>query len=192
VFSKKGDIKMSEEKILNGVSITAVENLANDIKENPDLAKCKFRLKNKWINGGHNHSTVGDFYGGNQENSHLKTLELDADEPLILAGTDLGPNPVEHLLNALTACLTTSLVYHAALRGIRIDELESELEGDLDLRGFMGLSDEVRKGYENIRVNFKVKTDAENLKRLKALSKLSPVYDVTSNGTNVDIQIESM
>jgi uncharacterized OsmC-like protein len=192
VFSKKGDIKMSEDKILNGVSITAVENLANDIKENPDLAKCKFRLKNKWINGGHNHSTVGDFYGGNQENSHLKTLELDADEPLILAGTDLGPNPVEHLLNALTACLTTSLVYHAALRGIRIDELESELEGDLDLRGFMGLSDEVRKGYENIRVNFKVKTDAENLKRLKALSKLSPVYDVTSNGTNVDIQIESM
>ena len=183
---------MSEDKILNGVSITAVENLANDIKENPDLAKCKFRLKNKWINGGHNHSTVGDFYGGNQETSHLKTLELDADEPLILAGTDLGPNPVEHLLNALTACLTTSLVYHAALRGIRIDELESELEGDLDLRGFMGLSDEVRKGYENIRVNFKVKTDAENLKRLKALSKLSPVYDVTSNGTNVDIQIESM
>ncbi len=183
---------MSEDKILNGVSVTAVENLANDIKENPDLAKCKFRLKNKWVNGGHNHSIVGDFYGGNQENSHLKTMELDADEPPILAGTDLGPNPVEYLLNALTACLTTTMVYHAALRGIQIDELESELEGDLDLRGFMGLSDEVRKGYENIRVSFKVKTDAENLNRLKALSKLSPVFDVTSNGTKVDVQIESL
>lgn len=181
---------MSEEKILNGVNVAVVENVANDIKENPDLAKCKFRLKNKWIKGGHNHGTVGDFYAANQENPHLKTFELDADEPPILAGSDIGPNPVEYLLNALSACLTTTLVYHAALRGIQIDELESELEGDIDLRGFMGLSDEVRRGYENIRVNFKVKTDAENLKRLKALSKLSPVYDVTTSGTNVDVQIE--
>ena len=183
---------MSEEKILNGVNITTLENVVNDIKENPDLAKCKFRLKNKWISGGHNHSTVGDFYAAQQENSHLKSCELDADEPPIIAGTDIGANPVEHLLNALSACLTTTLVYHAALRGIQIDELESELEGDLDMRGFLGLSDEVRRGYKNIRVNFKVKTDAENLKRLKALSKLSAVYDVTSNGTDVDVQIEQM
>ena len=181
---------MTEEKILNGVDVTAVENVANDIKENPDLANCKLRLKYKWIKGGHYHGTVGDFYAANQENSHLKTFELDADEPPILAGADIGPNPVEHLLNALSACLTTTLVYHAALRGIQIDELESELEGDLDMRGFLGLSNEVRKGYENIRVTFKVKTEAENLKRLSALSKLSPVYDVTSKGTKVDVQIE--
>ena len=111
--------------------------------------------------------------------------------PSRLTGEDLGANPVEHLLNALAGCLTSTLVYHAAIRGIKIDELESELEGDLDLRGFLGLSKDVRKGYQNIRVNFKVKTDAENLNRLKALSKLSPVFDVTSHGTNVDIQIES-
>jgi uncharacterized OsmC-like protein len=183
---------MSEDKILNGVNITTMENVVNEIKENSEIAKCRFRLKNKWVNGGHNHSTVGDYYAANQENSHLKTFELDADEPPILAGKDIGANPVEHLLNALSACLTTTLVYHAALRGIQIDALESELEGDLDLRGFMGLSDEVRRGYENIRVNFKVKTDAENLKRLVALSKLSPVYDVTSKGTKVDVQIERM
>ncbi len=76
------------------------------------------------------------------------------------------------------------------MRGIKIDELESELEGDIDLRGFLGLSDEVRRGYENVRVKFKVKTNAENIERLKALSKLSPVFDVTSNGTKVDVQIE--
>ena len=97
---------------------------------------------------------------------------------------------MEHQLNALAGCLTSTFVYHAVIRGIKIDELESELEGDLDLRGFLGLSKDVRKGYQNIRVNFKVKTDAENLNRLKALSKLSPVFDVTSNGTNVDVQIE--
>jgi hypothetical protein len=84
------------------------------------------------------------------------------------------------------------MVYHAALRGIQIDELESDLEGDLDLRGFLGLSDDVRRGYEKIRVNFRIKTDAENLDRLKALSKLSPVFDVTSNGTEVEINMERM
>jgi uncharacterized OsmC-like protein len=86
--------------------------------------------------------------------------------------------------------LTTTLIYHAAIRGIKIEELESELEGDIDLRGFLGLTNEVRKGYENIRVNFKVKTDEKNIEKLKALSKLSPVFDVTAHGTNVDVRIE--
>ena len=82
------------------------------------------------------------------------------------------------------------MVYHAAVRGIKLDEVESKLEGDLDLRGFFAISDEVRPGYEQIRVNFKVKTDLENLETLKELIGLSPVYDVVSNGTNVDVQIE--
>jgi uncharacterized OsmC-like protein len=183
-------METATQKIVNGVNVEAVESTVNAIKDKPDIAKFKFRLHNKWINGGHNHSTVGNFYGANQENSHLQTLELDADEPPILAGTDKGANPVEHLLNALSACLTTTLVYHAAIRGIKIDELESDLEGDIDLRGFLGLTNEVRKGYQNIRVNFKVKTDAENIEKLKALSKLSPVFDVTTKGTTVDVKIE--
>ena len=83
------------------------------------------------------------------------------------------------------------MVYHAAVRGIKLEEVESELEGDLDLRGFFGISDEVRPGYEEIRVNFKVKTDAENLEALKELIKLSPVYDVVSSGTRVNVQIEN-
>lgn len=177
-------------RILNGVDVEAVENTVNAIKERPDTAKFKFRLHNTWINGGHNHSIVSDFYGANQENHHLKAFELEADEPPLLVGEDLGANPVEYLLNALAGCLTTSMVYHAAIRGIRIDELESEVEGDIDLRGFLGLSTEVRKGYENIRVKFKVKTDADNLEKLKALSQLSPVLDVTSKGTKVDVEIE--
>ena len=86
--------------------------------------------------------------------------------------------------------MTTTMVYHAAVRGIKLEEVESELEGDLDLRGFFGISDEVRPGYQEIRVNFKVKTDAENLETLKELIKLSPVYDVVSSGTRVIVQIE--
>jgi hypothetical protein len=82
------------------------------------------------------------------------------------------------------------MVYHAAVRGIKLDEVESKLEGDLDLKGFFGMTDEVRPGYEEIRVNFKVKTDLENLETLKELIRLSPVYDVVSNGTRVIVQIE--
>ena len=86
--------------------------------------------------------------------------------------------------------MTTTMVYHAAVRGIKLDEVESELEGDLDLRGFFGISDDVRPGYQEIRVNFKVKTDLENVETLKELTRLSPVYDVVSNGTRVIVQIE--
>jgi len=86
--------------------------------------------------------------------------------------------------------MTTTMVYHAAVRGIKLDEMESALEGDLDLRGFLAISDEIRPGYQEIRVNFKVKTDLKNLEDLKALIKLSPVYDVVSTGTRVKVQIE--
>jgi len=86
--------------------------------------------------------------------------------------------------------MTTTMVYHAAVRGIELEEVESELEGDLDLQGFMDLSDEVRPGYEEIRVNFKVKTDIEDVERLKELIRFSPVYDVVSSGTRVKVQIE--
>jgi hypothetical protein len=87
--------------------------------------------------------------------------------------------------------MTTTMVYHAAVRGIKLDEVQSKLEGDLDLRGFLAITDEVRPGYEEIRVKFKVKTDLENLETLKELTRLSPVYDVVSNG-KVDVQIERL
>ena len=179
-----------KQTIVNGVNVDYVNDAVKMFEDNKELADFKFRVSNKWIDGGHCQTTVQDFYGVNQDNQHATKIKLDADEPPILAGQDIGANPVEHLLNALATCLTTTLVYHAAIRGIHIEALESEIEGDIDLRGFLGISNEERRGYKNIRVTFKVKTDdAENIERLKALSKLSPVYDVTSNGTNVDVQI---
>ncbi len=181
---------MANEKMLNGVNVTAVNELIKNVQADPELAKCKFHIKNKWLTCGQNQSKIESFYGAKQEIAHATPFTLKADEPPILAGHDTGANPVEHLLNALAACLTTTIVYHAAVRGIEIEELESELEGDLDLQGFFGLSNEVRRGYQNIRVNFKVKTTEGNLERLKALSKLSPVFDVTSNGTKVTVNIE--
>ncbi|MEJ2232680.1 MAG: OsmC family protein [Syntrophobacterales bacterium] len=86
--------------------------------------------------------------------------------------------------------MTTTMVYHAAVRGIKLEQVESKIEGDIDLKGFLAISDKVRPGYQEIRVNFKVKTDIDNVDRLKALTRLSPVYDVVSNGTRVKVQIE--
>ena len=88
--------------------------------------------------------------------------------------------------------MTTTMVYHAAVRGIRLDKVESELEGDLDLRGLFAISDDVRPGYQEIRVNFKVETNLENVEALKELLRLSPVYDVVSNGTLVTVQVEKI
>lgn len=186
----EGVVTMADEKTINGVDVTAVNELIESVKGDPELASCKFRINNSWIRCGENRSKVESFYGARQEIAHETPFTLTADEPPILAGHDKGANPVEHLLHALASCLTTTLVYHAAVRGIEIEELQSELEGDLDLQGFLGLSNEVRRGYQGIRVTFRVKTAEENLERLKALSKLSPVFDVTSNGTNVTVEIE--
>ena len=180
----------NRERVLNGVDVDAVAGLIDAVREKPDLAESKFRVSNKWIAGGHNRTTVTDFYGAGQDIFHREPFVLDADEPPILAGQDKGANPVEHLLHSLASCMTTTLVYHAAVRGIKLDEVESEYEGDIDLKGFLAISDKVRPGYQEIRVRFKVKSDPENVERLKALSRLSPVYDVVSKGTRVNVQIE--
>jgi hypothetical protein len=89
------------EKILNGVDVDVVNGVINAVTENPELAKSKFRVNNKWIDGGHNRTTVLGFYSAGQEISHAQQFVLDADEPPIMAGQDKAPNPVEHLLNAL-------------------------------------------------------------------------------------------
>jgi uncharacterized OsmC-like protein len=181
---------MAEAQILNGVNVAAVNELVKNVESDPKLGECRFHIKNTWSTCGQNQSKVSSFYAAKQEIPHEDPFTLKADEPAILAGHDTGANPDEHLLHALAGCLTTTLVYHAAVRGIKVEELESELEGDLDIRGFLGLSKDVRSGFQNIRVNFKVKTDAENIEKLKALSKLSPVFDMTSNGTNVQVNIQ--
>ena len=174
---------------LNGVHLETLQGTVNAIAGDPAMGQCKFRASNTWLGGAHNRTRITGFYGASQEIAHRQSYELHADEPPILAGHDVGANPVEHLLNALAACVTTSMVAHAAVRGIRIESLESELEGDIDLRGFLGLDASVPKGFTDIRVNFRVKTDPENIDTLKKLSTFSPVLNTLTHGANVNIQV---
>lgn len=181
--------------VINGVMVDDLFTTINAIKETPAIAKFNFRIRNQWAGGSQNHSTVDKFYGAKQELAHPKPFVLEADEPAILLGKDMAANPVEYLLHALASCLTTSMVYHAAAQGIHIEEVESSLEGDIDLRGFLELDKNVRQGYQGIRVNFKIKADVpdEQLQQIANLgSGHSPVFDSLTHGVPVSVTAQRM
>ncbi|HWF92003.1 MAG TPA: OsmC family protein [Terriglobales bacterium] len=181
--------------IVNGVMVDDLFTTIDHIKATPAIAKFKFRVHNQWQGAARNISTVDKFYGATQELSHPKPFVLEADEPAILLGKDAAANPVEHLLHALASCLTTSMVYHAAARGVEIEEVESSLEGNLDLHGFLDLDKNVRKGYQGIRVNFKIKANVTD-EKLQEIAKLgsgySPVFDSLTNGVPVSVTAERL
>jgi uncharacterized OsmC-like protein len=179
--------------IVNGVNVDQLFGNVDAIKGSPVLGKFKFRANNKWINGGLNKTTIKDFYGIQQNHDHGKHFELNADEPPVLLGGDEAPNPVEYALTALTSCVTTSIVYHAAAKGITLNSIETKLEGDIDLRGFLGISDEIRRGFDNIRMYFKIDADVpdEQLEDLIKLgTKYSPVFDTITNPVPVSAQLD--
>ena len=176
----------------NGVDTAALFATIDAVKANTGLAKFEFRLRNEWVDGGLNRSTVSDYHGAGQEWARETPFVLVNDEPPVLLSGDKGPNPVENLLHALAGCLTTSLVYHAAARGMSVQAVRTRFEGDLDLRGFLGISKDVRRGYQSIRVVFEIDGDmSEQQKReLIAMAQAySPVFDVVSNGTAVACQL---
>lgn len=176
---------------VNGVDVGALYATIEAIKGNAEIAKFNFRLTNAWAGGDVNRSTMGAFTGALTEHRVGKAPFTAANgEPEVLLGADAAPNPVEWLLHALIGCLTTSTAYHAAARGIAIEALDSEIDGDLDLRGFLGLSDDVRKGYSAIRVRMRVKTKA-SAATIEALTQMSPVFDVVSRSVPVAVSIET-
>lgn len=177
---------------LNGVDLDILMGTVSAIQAEPELGVSKFRASNTWLSANHNRSTVTGFYAAKQEIAHAQTFTMDADEPAILAGADQGANPVEHLLHALASCLTTSIVAHAAVRGIKIEELESELEGDIDLNGFLGLDSKVPKGFTEIRAMFRVKADPKDMDRIRRLARFSPVFNTITQGAMVDVDVAMM
>lgn len=178
---------------INGVDVDQLRETIGNIRRDPGLGMAKFRASNRWLKGGHSRIIIHDFDSARQTIAHEHDFRIDADEPPLLLGEDKGANPVEYVLTALSACLTTSLIYHAAAQGIELDEVRSEIEGDLDLRGFLGISDQVRNGYENIRVTFRIKADVpqEKLDELVRLAqKRSPVFDIITNPVPVSVTAE--
>lgn len=183
---------LQEEKMINGVNVTRLFGTIDAISEQKEIAKFQFKASNKWINGARNRTTVDEFYGACETHKRETPFTFEKDEPPVLLGGDKGANPVEFLFVALAGCMTTGLVYHAAARGIEIDEVSSTYEGNIDLRGFLGLDDSVRNGYEGITVTFDIKSDAprEQLEELVQISQQrSPVFDCVTNGVPVSVKL---
>ena len=182
--------KIAETNVINGIDVIEFENTVQTVKARPELGKFQFRASNRWDMGGYNRTTIRGFYGAGEEHgTEDRSFVLEADEPPVLLGEDRTANPVEYLLHALASCLTSSIIYKAAARGITIESVESKLEGDLDARAFLELSNDVRKGYQNIRATFKVKSDA-SAEELKECAEFSPVLDVITHCTPVLLRVE--
>lgn len=179
---------MSTTKVrqsLNGVDVTRLVAVTDAIKKNPELKACRFRATNTWLGGGHSQTKIQGFWGaGREDTSRTKPFYLDGDEPSTLLGTDHAPNAVEAVLHSLASCLAVCVAYNAAARGIAIHKLEFDLEGDLNIQAFLGISDETRPGYSHIQVTYRIDSDAsdEKINELIAyVEKTSPVLDILRN-----------
>lgn len=185
---------MKASKKINGVDLRRLRDTIQAVSENPELGQFRFRATNEWIDCGHNRSTIKDFYGAGQEDSsRKKPFVMDNDEPDVLLGADNGANPVEYVLHALAGCLTTTLVYHAAARGIHVEAVSSTYEGELDLRGFLGLDPNVPRGYQKIKVTFDIKgdfSDAQKQELIELGQAYSPVFDTISRPVTVEVKIK--
>ena len=177
--------------VTNGVNVTAMMDVIEAVQGNAEIGKFNFRLRNSWMDGDRNRSTIKDFTGAlATQRADGKAFVFENGEHQVLLGRDEAPNPVEWLLHALIGCMTTTTAYHCAARGIEVEAIDSQVDGDIDLRGFLGLSDEVRKGYSQIRVRMRVKT-AASPDTIKAITDMSPVKDVVGGSVPIDVIVET-
>jgi len=185
-------MSMTDSPIRNGVDTATLFATLDAVRAQPEAAQFKFRVRNRWVSGTHSQGTVDTFFGVGEERSHDQVTVLDADHPAVLVGTDQGPTPVEYVLAGLAACLTAGIGNIAAARGVELTRVESTVEGDIDLQGILGLSDQVRNGFEGIRVSFSIEGRAseEQLRKVVEQSRSrSAVYDIVTNGVPVSVDV---
>ncbi len=179
---------------LNGVDTPTLFATLGHVAEVPALAQFQFRARNEWLSGTHNRTTMGDFSGAGTTHEHKRTYRFDADHPAVLCGTDEAPNALEYVLHALAGCLTSGIANIAAARGIRLESVESTIEGDVDLQGLLGIDDGVRNGFQDVRISFRIQGDAppDKLRAIVEQSrKRSAVFDVLTNGIPVSVEVEA-
>jgi len=175
--------------LVNGIDTEQVVSLATKISEDEDYGQFTFRANNQWLNGSRSRTSIQGFFAGGKENTgRRQTLTVDADQPDFLAGHNTAPNSAEHLLHSLISCLSTTLVYHASVQGVPLDEVIVTAEGDMNARGFFGISDDVNKGYERVRINMQVKSD-EDVDTLTAMAMHSPIYEIVSRSVPVEFNM---
>jgi uncharacterized OsmC-like protein len=188
----KGAFTMTMATVNNGVNVQALLEAREALKGAPEAAKFTWRASCKWQTGTHSTTSVQSFFGLGQEQQHKTKTVLDADHPEIFASEDKGITPIEYVMVGLASCLTAGIAAVAQNRGIQLRSVESNLEGKMDIRGILGIDSDVRNGYDDIKVTFKIDADATKpeIEALVAQSqKRSAVYDVITNPVNVTVEV---
>jgi uncharacterized OsmC-like protein len=183
-----------EKRPLNGVDVPTLFATINAVGEQPELAKFQFRASNKWIKGTHSRSHIEGFSGAGGEHAQTADFTYDADHPPVLCGGGNAPSPAEFVLHAIAGCITAGIGNIASARGVELESVETTVEGNLDVQGLLGLSKDVRNGYQGIRLSYKIKGDAneETLRKIVAQSVArSAVFDVLTNGTSVSVEVDA-
>jgi len=183
---------MNVTTTVNGVDLERLTGTIEAVTADPTLGGFQFRARTHWVDGGHSRTEIEGFYGAGQEDTTRdRPFLLDADEPPVLLGENRGPNAGEYALQALAACVTGTIVYHAAARGIVLAGVETTVHGDLDVQGFLGLDAAVRPGYEQIQVSVKVAGDLDDaqLAQIESMTRFSPVRDTVVNPVPVAVEV---
>lgn len=183
---------MATQQQVNGVNVDQLVETINHVKASPELATFEFRTKSRWEGGARSVTTIDSFYGAGTEHQHQRTHTLVGDEPQVLIGEDTGPNAVETVLASLASCLAVGYAYNAAARGIELENLSFEVDGQLDLHAFLGLRDDMRPGYESINVRWRAKSPAsrQQLEELcEYVQRTSPVLDIIANRVPVNVEL---
>lgn len=181
------------ENMTNGVDTQGLFGALDAVKAQPEAAKFQFRARNSWISGTHSESTIFDFFGLGAEQTHVEPRSYQADHPRQLVATDKAPTPVEFLLHALAACVTAGIGNIASARGVELTRVESEVRGDIDLVGLLGVDSSVRNGFQSIEMDVQIEGDAseEELRGIVERSiARSAVYDMLANGTSVRVKTD--
>ena len=183
---------MTMATVNNGVNVQALLDAREALKGAPEATQFTWRASCKWQNGTHSTADVHGFFGLGQEQNHKTSTTFEADHPEIFASEDKGITPIEYVLVGLASCLTAGVAAVAQNRGIQLRSVESKLEGKMDIRGILGMDSDVRMGYDDIKVTFKIDADAskKDIEAIVAQSqKRSAVYDIITNPTNVTVEV---
>ncbi len=183
---------MTQENVENGVHVAALLEARDALRRSPQMARFTWRSLCEWVNGMHCKSTIRGFFGLGREHRHFQPFTVSTDHPACFAADDNAPTPVEIVLSGLAACLTGGIAAVAQHRGIQLRSVTAEVEGDMDVRGILGMDADIRNGFDGIRVVFKIEADAsrEDIEALVAQSrKRSAVFDVITNPGNIKVSL---
>jgi len=176
----------------NGVNVQALLEARDVLAGAPEAAQFTWRASSRWEEGVHSTTSIQNFFGLGEEQSHKAEAVFDADHPEVFAATDSGITPIEYLLVGLASCLTAGVPSVAQNRGIQLRSGESTVEGNHDIRGILGVDSDVRNGFNDVKVTFSIDADAskEEIEALVAQSqKRSAVFDALTNPTEVTVEV---